>query len=102
MKRFLLDDLRVIADIHTTCRTAVQGFKTLETEEFDVYFFDHDLGEVRPGTTGLDVLRWALQENKLKEGSSVFLVTQNPVGRKNMEDQLFTFGWRKRGIEYVR
>ena len=102
MKRFLLDDIRVIEDVDVTCRSARQAMPVLEKEMFDVYFFDHDLGSTKPGTSGYDVLKWALENDLLNPEGSVFLVTSNPVGRQNMENQLFTYGYRKRGTEYVK
>ena len=101
-KIFLLDDLRVFG-VDVTARTATQGYKVLETEKFDEYLFDHDLGSIQPGTSGYDVLKWALENNKLSDHCTVFLVTSNPVGRQNMgnilQDYNFTF---KGGTKYVR
>lgn len=102
MKRFLLDDIRTLPDIDTLCRTPQDAYNVLDNEYFDVYIFDHDLGEVHPGTTGYDVLRWALEQNKIEDSASIFLITNNPVGRDNMIAMLKSHGWWNKGQEYVK
>jgi hypothetical protein len=102
MKRFLLDDIRNISGIDCLCRTATEAYIALEKEMFDVYIFDHDLGEVKPGTEGGDVLRWALQNEYINPKGSVFLITQNPVGRDKMRNILVDHGWYNKGLEYVK
>jgi len=102
MRRFLLDDIRTIDYIDVTCRTPQDAYIVLEKEWFDVYMFDHDLGEVKPGTTGYDVLKWALTYNHLNPKASIFLVTNNPVGREQMKNLLKDFGYYNKGIEYVK
>ena len=92
---FLLDDTREIeADV--VCRTAQGAFPALEKEEFDHYIFDHDLGLTKNSleVTGLDVLRWALRLEHIKEECVVELVTANPVGRKSMSEELWAAGFR--------
>ena len=102
MRRFLLDDIRTLPDIDCLCRTPEAAYISLELENFDVYIFDHDLGEVKPGTEGGDVLRWALQNNHINPKASIFLITQNPVGREKMQNILKDNGWYNRGAEYVK
>lgn len=103
MRRFLLDDLRVMPDMDVVARTPVEAFVALDNDKaFNVYVFDHDLGEVKPGTTGYDVLKWALENDKLNEKASIYFCTSNPVGRANMEGQLLTHGWFRKGQEWVK
>ncbi len=98
MKRFLLDDIRNIDDVQVVCRRAIEAFKVLEKEGFDVYIFDHDLGDTKPGTSGYDVLKWALEQGKLKEDATIILATSNPVGRLNMGYLLSDYGYTQSGI----
>ena len=100
LTRFLLDDLR---DIHAEviCRSAKAAYIVLETQRFDYYMFDHDLGSTKPGTSGYDVLKWALENKYIPAGSIVEFVTSNPVGRQNMANQIISHGGFKRGSCYV-
>ena len=94
MKRFLIDDERVLPDIDKHAKCAAQAFNMLAADQdFDVYIFDHDLGSIEVGTTGYDVLKWALKEKLINEKASIYFTTNNPVGRKNMEDLLISYGW---------
>jgi CheY-like chemotaxis protein len=102
MKRFLLGDIKTIEDIHTTCRTALEAYKILDKQWFDVYIFDHDLGETQPGTSGYDVLKWLLEQGFINPNAGIFLIASNPVGRKNMEELLKSCNYYKRGIEWIR
>lgn len=51
--------------------------------KLDCIIFDHDLGE---GENGFNVLKWALENNLCP--NKIQLVTNNPVGRQNMENIL--------------
>lgn len=96
MKIFVLDDLRNIA-ADVTCRTATAAYIILQrSATFDVYYFDHDLGSTEPGTSGYDVLCWAIEQHKyIPIGAYVCLVTSNPVGRHKMELALASNGFVK-------
>ena len=102
MRKFLLDDLRDIK-ANVICRTASAAFVALEKHDpFDLYYFDHDLGETKPGTSGYDVLNWALDNKLIPMGAQVVLVTQNPVGRNNMAAALITNGFSRLGQNFIR
>ena len=102
MRKFLLDDIRTLPDIDCLCRTPQAAYVSLELEYFDVYFFDHHLGEVKPGTEGGDVLKWALENNHINPRASIFLVSPDAVGKEKMRNILLDHGWFNRGIEYVK
>lgn len=96
MRTILIDDLRNIqADV--TCRTAAAAYPILESQSFDCYYFDHDLGSTKPGTSGYDILKWALMNEYIPVGAVVHLVTMNPVGNQNMKNQLLSFGFDQIG-----
>lgn len=80
----LIDDTRTIEGA-TICRTAISAYKAIERGEYDYYYFDHDLGRVKPGTSGYDVLTWALENELIPKKSAIWLTTSNPVGRARME-----------------
>ncbi len=101
-RTFLLDDLRTHIPADVICRTASAAFSTLGGATFDVYYFDHDLGSVKPGTTGYDVLKWALENRLIPIGAIVILVSQNPVGKQNMINQLTTYGFTRQGQHFIR
>ena len=95
MKSFLLDDIKTPPDCEVICRTAADAYITLEKEQgFIVYYFDHDLGSSKPGASGYDVLRWALENEALNKEAIIFIITDNPVGRQNMSNLLLSFNYR--------
>ena len=91
MRRILIDDLREI-EAEVVCKTAKAAYKELEKGIFDIYYFDHDLGSTKPGTSGYDVLTWALENEKIPAGAIVYLVSNNPVGKQRMRDALLNHG----------
>jgi hypothetical protein len=83
----LVDDMRNYgADI--IARTYMAGLAVLETGKITVLLLDHDLGG---NLTGYDLLKDA--KNYLP--SKVTLVTQNPVGLKNMQNRLLDYGYKQ-------
>jgi len=49
----------------------------------DEIYFDHDLNSLDPKWTGFDLLKIAFQLKKFP--LKIVLVTNNPIGRKNMQ-----------------
>ncbi len=92
MKYFILNNTAEVSDA-TICRTAVCAYQTLEVETFDVYYFESDLGETMPGTSGYEVLKWAVMANKIPIGAKVILTTNNFVSRYNMASLLTSNGF---------
>lgn len=90
MSTILIDDLRK-TKADTVCRTPAQAYMELSMGEWDLYIFDHDLGYTQPGTSGYDILNWALEKDRIY--GSVKLVTSNPVGRSRMVAALEQHGF---------
>ncbi len=79
-RTLLIDDMRDF-NCDKTVKTFEEGIKALQEEIWDIVYLDHDLGL---GKTGYDIVCW-LENNKQFLPKKIILVTQNPVGRKNME-----------------
>lgn len=83
MRILLIDDCRIM-DVDRIARNYIEGIRALQEEKWDLLYLDHDMGL---GPTGYDVLLWLelFPEFLPKE---ILLVTQNPVGRHNMQQIL--------------
>jgi len=99
--KFWLDDVRpcpfigdwIIAKNYTE---AVELLKDIPEGKLEEVWFDHDLAEdhyqanmdpayYSPNKTGLDVLNWMIENNKMPvEGDKVFVHSLNPVGSQKM------------------
>lgn len=74
-------------------RDGVIGLRLLRNETWDALYLDHDLGD---GPTGYDVLREAASDQLLPD--NIRLVTMNPVGGRNMANELLQLGYRELGF----
>ena len=100
MKSILIDDLRQITAT-VVCRDPISAFKALEESTFDEYIFDHDLGYTAPGSSGYDILKWALAQGRINLNARIILVTDNVIGRQRMENLLRDHGF-SRNLFYWR
>ena len=84
--RIFLDDIRKPSDVGLNNKewvvipdaiTAWQAIRNGVVEELSL---DHDLGE---GPTGYDLCKWMAENNKWPS-KSIYIHSQNPVGRNNM------------------
>lgn len=94
MKKLYLDDVRDTPKGWDRVRTAQECVDLLATQKYDYISLDHDLGEEQP--TGYDVLKWleeAVAGNKEFKIPTIFIHTDNPVGRQNMVRALQSI-WR--------
>lgn len=88
-KTLWVDDIRNPPNSDfTVVRTYADAIKQLETDQYDVIWLDHDLGDFSNGReyTGYDVVLW-LCERKHNGGvvpNLYNMLTSNPVGRTNM------------------
>ena len=83
-KTLLIDDIR---DLPAECilRNPDLAEDILKAVKWEVLYLDHDLGE--GCITGYDILCW-LEENPEYLPKRIELVTDNPVGRKRMQQVL--------------
>lgn len=91
-KTLLIDDMRDIqADV--TARTFEEGVEALRrNSKFEVLYLDHDLGDEgfmdiegeKYPKNGYGIMVF-LENNLHLLPSKIFLVTSNPVGRRNMQ-----------------
>lgn len=96
MKKLYLDDIRKAPEGWDRIHTAQECVEALLTQEYDVVSLDHDLGEEQP--TGYDVLAWlekTVQEQKDFKIPTIFIHTDNPVGRIRMVQALQSI-WKLR------
>jgi len=89
MKKLYLDDMRDTPKGWDRVHTAQECVDAITTQQYDTVSLDHDLGENQP--TGYEVLVW-LEEvvYKYKDFKipTVFIHTDNPVGRARMVQAL--------------
>lgn len=95
MRILIIDDIREIsipdADI-IYARTVNEAFKMLE-QEFDKLLLDHDLGE-GPDNNGHYILKQVMNSPSLRLPKVVRIISQNPVGVRNMcQSLLHDFGY---------
>lgn len=92
----LIDDQRNL-NTEAIARTVEAGRKLLSVGGWECVCFDHDLGGLE---SGYDLLKWGLDRGLVP--SRVQLVTDNPVGRKNMRTALEVAGYKTSdGINFV-
>lgn len=95
--------MRLVVDLHTqyqaehVCRTARDGQRILNEKPINTLLLGHRL--LGRGT-GLDVLKWARQRNRLP--ARVTLVANEPDQRKQMADFLKKSGYAGDGIFYQK
>jgi hypothetical protein len=95
-KKLYLDDIRNAPKGWDRVHTAKECVEALATQQYDTISLDHDLGEDQP--TGYDVLAWleeTVQQHKDFRIPTVFIHTDNPVGRIRMVQALQSI-WRIR------
>lgn len=82
----------------SVARDAASGLSKLKRGIYHTLLLDHDLGD---GPNGMSVITF-LEENTQYIPEFIYLVTANPVGRKNMTQAMermlergadFCFGW---------
>jgi CheY-like chemotaxis protein len=96
MKKLYLDDLRDTPKGWDRVHTAQECVEALATQQYDTVSLDHDLGENQ--LTGYDVLAWleeTVQQHKDFRIPTIFIHTDNPVGRIRMVQALQSI-WRIR------
>lgn len=96
MKKLYLDDMRDTPKGWDRAHTAQECVEALATQKYDTVSLDHDLGDKQP--TGYDVLVWieeTIQEHKDFKIPTIFIHTDNPVGRIRMVQALESI-WRIR------
>jgi hypothetical protein len=87
----LIDDVREAYD-GIICRDYEAALLVLTSVSISGDYYnailslDHDLGG-EPGTDGIDILMWA-KKAKIHLPRTIYLVTENPIGRKNMRAAL--------------
>lgn len=71
----------------TVVRNSKEFIEKYKLVDYDVFSFDHDIQDYTKGieTTGYDVLKWMLEHYIFVDSAEVFVHSQNPVGKKNME-----------------
>lgn len=93
-KKLYLDDMRDAPKGWDRVHTAKECVEVLATQQYDTISLDHDLGEDQP--TGYDVLVWieeTIQQHKEFKIPTIFIHTDNPVGRIRMVQALQNI-WR--------
>lgn len=91
----LIDDVRDL-NCEVTAKTPEAGKKMLALGGWECLCLDHDLGTEE---SGYDVAVWALEMGFMP--AKVQLVTNNPVGRKNIADALMSAGYStKNGTDF--
>jgi hypothetical protein len=94
----LIDDMRDSMGCDIVARNLEAGKKMLEVCDWECVCLDHDLGA---GESGYDILKWAFEKGRVP--SHVQLVTNNPVGRKNMANLLKDNGYNnKNGLDFFK
>lgn len=73
-------------EVHVV-RTYNEGIEELKKKTFDTLLLDHDLGGIK---TGYDILCW-LEINTEFIPENIMLISNNPVGIKNMAAVLNKF-----------
>ena len=89
MNSLLIDDIRTMPGA-TIARTSTEGKLYLAQGSWDILYIDHDLGE--DTVSGYDIINWALETDRMPE--KVYIVSQNPVGRANIERALDNAGYQ--------
>jgi hypothetical protein len=94
-----IDDCRKCCGANVLCRTFNDGIMALDLMgPWNELELDHDLGEEK---TGLDILRW-LNKNPDKYPETIYIITANPVGLKNMVYELQDSGIMEKVNGYER
>lgn len=93
MKILVIDDERDFPFANLQTRTFEDGLAALKSDQWDVVYLDHDLGDDQ-GRTGYDLIKF-LEQNPEHHPKQVVLVTANPVGRKNIEAGLRAMGFER-------
>lgn len=95
----LIDDIRDVgSDVIIRNVESAKKILGAMSSSIDFLSIDHDLGI---GETGYDILKWALERNCVPD--QVQLVTNNPVGRKNMKNLLEDYNYTTvNGIEFFK
>ncbi len=57
MKTLLIDDFRTL-NVDYIARTFDEGIKSRQSQNWDVLYLDHDLGEEDPKKTGYGIVCW--------------------------------------------
>lgn len=92
MRILLIDDIRLpqyiastygIEGEYTIAKDYEAGITRLKEGNWDILCLDHDLGHAT-AKTGYDVMCF-LEENSHYLPKEIFIVSANPVGRKNMQ-----------------
>lgn len=93
--RLLIDDFRIFGGdrIDVIAKTFDSGLEILRNLKVTSLYIDHDLGDRDPIRNGHKLLQIAIHESRLPP--MVCVVTDNPVGRHNMEFEL------EHGAEFV-
>lgn len=86
----LIDDVRDLGT-DAIARNSMAARTLLSLKCWTKVYFDHDLGLL--SENGHQILRWALLEDLLP--NEVCLVTSNPVGLKNMQEELIASGYKQ-------
>jgi len=77
----------------------VEGVKgMIEWDDYDVAFFDHDLGE---GGDMIELVRWIIAEGHLKN-TKIVVHSMNPVGASNIVAELTRSGLNAIAFPYSR
>ena len=79
----LIDDLRNFPEVTQVARTYEDGIKALKSQNWDVLYLDHDLGQA-DGLDGTGVMNF-LEENPHYLPKKIIIVSSNPVGRQRMQ-----------------
>ena len=99
MRKLYLDDVRPTPKGWERVHSAQECIDVLIMQEHDYVSLDHDLGEGQP--TGYDVLAWLEQvvaQDKNFKVPTIFIHTDNPVGRQRMVQALQSI-WRWKNDE---
>ena len=91
MKRLVIDDIRSLPIESVTVRTAAEGIEKINSEPWDEIWLDFDLGG-RPYETDDELtimpLVKVLEEKEWAVMPTIYIHTQNPVGRQRIKAAL--------------
>lgn len=83
-------------------KTAPASIESLRSGHFDYVFLDHDLDEENTGKDGegIDVVRHVIKEAACYQKTTFILHSMNPVGAKNMKQELERAGLKVECLPY--
>lgn len=89
----LIDDIKNLAGFDIVARTSKAAKTILQFMGTEISYIgiDHDLGEEK--TTGYDVLKWAFENNCIRQDVEIEIISLNPVGRDRIKNLLNDYNY---------